>query len=66
MIGDVEKAKVEENPDVYLIRYSNEKVRINEASITIRKSDLRPIERSFVFTYAGKTYSLTFTMLKIA
>jgi hypothetical protein len=57
--------KVEETPDVFIIRYDKQKERLIAASITIRKSDLRPVEQNYVLTFDGKTISMTITELKV-
>jgi RNA polymerase sigma factor (sigma-70 family) len=64
-VGDVENMKVEETPDVFIIRYDKQKERLIAASITIRKSDLRPVEQNYVLTFDGKTISMTITELKM-
>jgi hypothetical protein len=64
-VGDVENMKVEETPDVFVIRYDKPKEGLAAASITIRKSDLRPVEQNYVLTIDGKNFSMTITELKL-
>jgi len=65
IVGNVDHMTVAETPDLYLIQSDQPTESLVSASITIRKNNLRPIQQSYVFTFARQTYSLTITEMKM-